>query len=134
MIARDALIGIGLVSVGIGTMVVIAMPMVSLGPTTFERGVIDQRWLPPLRKADPLPHVALVEPSVLDPALLGPRDGDIIEQVMERKLFDKDVETATKEYYREVREHRERQEYCERHGMHRRYFHRRHHLVWRCRR
>jgi hypothetical protein len=93
---------------------------------------ITDRWPPKaaMPKADHL-QVTLLEPSILDPAPLGPKDGDPIEQARERKIFDQGVEANVKEYHRAAARERE---YCSRHGLVRHYFYRHHHQMWRCRR
>ena len=134
---RDFLIGAGLISAGVAAMAVIIAPMgisswLFRGATNSEPGrIIETRWasMEPPAKGDL--KVTLLEPSLLDPAPFGPRDGDPIEQAMERKIFDQQVETTAKEYHREAA-HSASREYCARHGMHRVYFHRHRHLIWRC--
>jgi hypothetical protein len=96
---------------------------------------IDDRWPPPLPKAD-----RLVAPRLTDARPWGPTvalqlqpEGSakptplpIIEQAIERKAEDEEAERAVREYRDQARD------VCARHGMRRHYFHRRHHLSWRC--
>lgn len=110
--------------------------------------MIDQRW-PPLEKTDRLQlAAATVDAGTLQPPLGAERTPMAtppapLEQAIERKQFDADVERSEKQYHRAAKkvlrddddddDDRPRN-VCERHGMHKRYFHTHHgrHLSWRC--
>jgi hypothetical protein len=115
--------------------------MPSPRPTTPMTAVIDQRWPPPLEKTDRLQYAAAVEAGTLEPPLgyERPAPAQPIEQAVERKKFESDVEREEGKYHRAARKHvadnddddRPR-DVCERHGMRKRVFYRHHHQSWRC--
>jgi hypothetical protein len=139
----DAFVAAVLVAAGAGVVGIMVYPMI--GPRGIDRppaaATIGDRWPPPLEKAD-----RLAAPRVTDARPWGPIVGlqlqsesssesmAPIEQAIERKNQDEEAERDAREYRRAAarRGLDEPRDVCARHGMRRHYFHRRHHLSWRC--
>lgn len=144
----DAFIGAALTAAGIGIVGVMVYPMV--GQRGVERPTaaamlaskaVADRWPPPLEKADRLTAPRLTDARPWGPVvglqLQSEPHGEAlapIEQAIERKNQDEEAERDAREYHRAAarRGLEEPRDVCARHGMRRQYFHRGHHLSWRC--
>jgi hypothetical protein len=144
----DIAIGSVITCAGLGAFTIIIhwlLPTPGAAPTRAAF-VIDQRWPQPLPKADRLAAADPIDAGLLQPPLGEEKaapppgaPGGPIEQAIERKTFESDVERLERKYRRSARklvaenddDDRPR-DVCARHGMHKRYLHRHRHLSWRC--